>query len=177
MEIIIYYNSKTGFTKKYASWIADELKCNIFPFTDFAKSAVSNNSIIIFGSRIHAGKIEYLNKVKACFSDKQNIIIFATGATPLSETSTIEKIWANNFTDYEIKTIPHFYMQSGLNYEKMGFIDQIMMKTLKKIIGIKKNKNKAEKRLEQAIKESHDVSSRENIKPLIDFIRNKYSIK
>ena len=176
MEINIYYNSKTGFTKKYASWIADELKCSIFPYKDFRKSVISESSIVIFGSRIYAGKIEYLNKVKACFSNKRNIIIFVTGATPLSETAAIEKIWATNFTDNEKKDIPHFYMQSGLDYAKMGFIDLIMMKILAKFIGRKKNKNETEKGIEQAIKKSYDVSSKEHITPLLKYVRDKYPI-
>ena len=29
MKIIVIYKSKTGFTKRYAEWIAEELKCDI----------------------------------------------------------------------------------------------------------------------------------------------------
>ena len=83
-------------------------------------------------------------------------------------------MWEANFTNEEIKIIPHFYMQSGLNYEKMGFVDQIMMKMLAKLIGRKKNKSETEKGLEQAIKKSYDVSSKENIKLLLEFVRKKY---
>ena len=175
MEIIVYYNSKTGFTKKYADWIADELGCGVFPYRNFKKSAIGENSIIIFGSRVHAGKIEYLNKVKNCFTDKRNIIVFVTGATPVSETAVIERMWESSLTNEEIKIIPHFYMQSGLNYEKMGLIDRTIMKIVAKLIGGKKNKSEAERKFDQAIKKSHDFSSKEYITPLVKFVKANIS--
>ena len=177
MEIIIYYNSKTGFTKKYAGWIAEELKCSVFSYRDFKKNTSYENSIVIFGSRIHAGKIECLNKVKAYFTDKRNLIVFATGATPALETTVIEKMWEANFTSEENEVIPHFYMQSGLNYEKMGFIDRNVMKIVAKLIGGKKNKNETEKGFDQAIKKSHDISSKDYIIPLLKFVRTKCTIE
>ena len=177
MEIIIYCNSKTGFTKKYANWIAEELKCSVFSYRDFIKNAPCENSIVIFGSRIHAGKIECLNKIKAYFKDKRNLIVFVTGATPVLETAVIEKMWEANFTNEEIKIIPHFYMQSGLNYEKMGFVDRNIMKIVAKLIGGKKNKNETEKGFDLAIKKSHDISSKDYITPLLKFVRNKYIIE
>jgi len=176
MEFIVYYNSKTGFTKRYACWIADELKCNILPFKDFSKKAISKDNIIIFGSRVHAGRIEYLNKIKPCFSNKKNLIVFVTGATPVLETSAIEKIWTANFTDNEIITIPHFYLQSGLNYEKMGFIDRTIMRMVAKLIDKKKIKSETEKGFGRAIQKSYDISSKEYIEPLVKFVRDKYAI-
>jgi len=176
MEIIIYCNSKTGFTKRYADWIADELKCDVLSFKDFSKKVISKDNIIIFGSRVHAGRIECLNKIKTCFSDKKNLIVFVTGATPVLETSAIGKIWAANFTDNEIRTIPHFYLQSGLNYEKMGLIDRTIMRIVAKLIDKKKDKNETEKGFGKAIKKSYDISSKEYIEPLLKFVRDKYAI-
>ena len=105
MKILIVYNGKTGFTKKYADWIADELKCRIVSYKDFTKKAIEENDIIVFGSRVHAGKIERLKKIKSQFINKsiQKLIIFACGATPVFEKNAIDKIWANNLSESEIK--------------------------------------------------------------------------
>ena len=176
MEFIVYYNSKTGFTKRYADWIADELKCNVLPFKNFSNKTISKDNIIIFGSRVHAGRIEYLNKIKTCFTDKKNLIVFVTGATPEMEKTAIEKIWETNLTDDEIGEIPHFYMQSGLNYEKMDFVDRTIMRIVAKLIDKKKNKNETEKGFGKAIKKSYDISSKKYIEPLLKFVRDKYAI-
>jgi hypothetical protein len=62
-------------------------------------------------------------------------------------------------------------MQGGLNYEKMDIADRLVMKTLAKMLKIKANKNSTEKGTEQAISRSYDNSSREQITPLIQYIK------
>ena len=177
LKTIIIYNSKTGFTKRYADWLAEELCCGVHPYKGFAKSSIEANDIIIFCSRVHAGKIEHLKDVKQHFNtqSKQSLIVVATGATPAAVVDAIKKIWANNFTDTEIKSIPHFYLQSGLNYEKMGFVDRIIMKTVSRLMQRKKDKNEEEAGFEQAIRHSYDISSKEYIMPVVTFVRNKIS--
>jgi len=143
MNIIIVYSSKTGFTKRYAEWIAEELACDTLSFKDFTMEAVRGKGVVIFGTRIHAGTVEHLNKIKQYFNNttEQKFIVFATGGTPNEAESVINNIWANNLSETEIKAIPHFYMQSGLNYEKMGFIDKRLMKMAAWFMNKKKNKN------------------------------------
>ena len=175
MSIIIIYNSKTGFTKKYADWIAAELNCSVLPYKDLPKATITTDDIVIFGSRVHAGKIEHLNKVKLRFVNKQSFIVFATGATPASETKAIDRIWTNNFTEAEISLIPHFYMQSGLNYENMGFIDRTIMKTVAKLMSGKEEKSETEAGFEQAIKSSYDITSREYIMPLANYVNGNFN--
>lgn len=178
MKIYLIYNSKTGFTKKYAEWIAEEIVCNVVPFADMSKIAINADDVIIYGSRIHAGKIEYLDKVKTYFSHhtRQNLIVFATGGTVASAESAIDRIWAENFTQTEIKSIPHFYMQSGIDYQKMGFADRTIMKIVAKLMRRKKDKSEEEKGFEQAIQNSYDHSSKDYIMPLVNFIKNKANI-
>jgi len=175
MKIIIVYNSKTGFTKIYADWIAEELSCKTLSYNDFSEVIIKEYDIVIFGSRIHVGKIEYLDKIKSCFDSKpdKELIVFATGGTPCAAEEVINKIWSNNLTESELKTIPHFYAQSGLNYEKMRFLDRIIMKTAAFFMSKMKNKDNNEVGFEQAIKNSYDNSSKKNIFPIVEYINNK----
>jgi hypothetical protein len=83
----------------------------------------------------------------------------------------IDSIWKSSFSETELDKIPHFYMQGGLNYEKMDIADRLVMKTLAKMLKIKANKNSTEKGTEQAISRSYDNSSREQITPLIQYIK------
>ena len=173
MKTIIVYNGKTGFTKKYADWIAEELKCSILSYEYFTKKVIEENDIIIFGSRVHAGKIEHLQKLKSQFVNKSNqkLIVFACGATPVFEKKAIDKIWINNLSESEIKSIPHFYFQSGLNYEKMGFLDRTIMKTVAKLMSKKQNKTNEEAGFTQAVQRSYDISFKEFIFPLVNCVK------
>ena len=173
MKIIVIYNSKTGFTKRYVDWIAEEIECEIHPYKNFDKINIKPENIIIFCSRIHAGKVEYLDKIKSQFYNPttKNLIVVATGATPVAAEDVINKIWTNNFTETELESLPHFYMQSGLDYNKMSFIDRTTMKMAARIMNKKKNKDDNEAGFEQAIQSSYDISSKEYVKPLINFIK------
>jgi menaquinone-dependent protoporphyrinogen IX oxidase len=175
MEAIVIYESKTGFTKRYAEWIADELKCDIFDYESVSLTSISKYNLIIYGSRIHAGKVDGLRKIKALFENNRNIIVFATGGTPSAAEDTINTIWKTSFSEDELIKIPHFYMQGGLNYEKMSVVDRLIMKTLAKILSGKKDKNSDEIGCEQAIGSSYDISSREYISPLVQYVQGEIS--
>ena len=174
MKICVVANSKTGFTKRYADWIAEELSCAVIPYTDFTKSMADENGLVIFGSRLHAGRIEYLNKVKPLFENSfSKLIVFAVGAAPVSATSAINKFWADNFTAAELSAIPRFYMQGGLSYEKMNLLDKIMMKAAALIMGRKNISDETEEGFTEDISKSFDSSSREYIRPLVSFVKAK----
>lgn len=173
MKLLVIYKSKTGFTKKYAKWISKELTCPDVSYEDLKSVILSDYDIIIFGSRIHAGRVDGLSKFKKQLSERDNkkLVVFATGATPANALEVIGKIWKSSFpTEEELKT-PHFYMQAGLIYEKMGAGDRFIMKTLAKFLSSKNNKNSVENGCEQAIRNSYDISSIEYIDPLINYIR------
>lgn len=175
MKTLVIYKSKTGFTEKYATWISNELACPAVSYEDLKSITIFEYDIIIFGSRIHAGRVDGLSKFKKQLTERdiQKLVVFATGATPANALEVIENIWKTSFpAEEEIKT-PHFYMQSGLNYEKMGAGDRIIMKTLAKFLSNNRNKNSVENGCEQAIQNSYDISSIEYIYPLVNYVREK----
>ena len=176
MDIILIYNSRTGFTEKYSNWIGEELKCDMIPYKSIKTKDLEKYELVIFGSRVHAGRIEKLNKILKLFQNNRikKLIVFTTGATPIKVEKAINKIWTNNFLEDELKNIPHYYFQSGLNYERMKFVDKMMMKILSHVLSRKKSKDQIETDTELAIHKSHDISSKEYIKPLIEYGKNNF---
>ena len=172
MNTVVIYKSRTGFTKRYAEWIGAELQCKTADYSDIDSLQPDSFGLIVYGARVHAGRIDSLEKMKKLAADKKcDLIVFATGATPCAERGVIEKLMSNNFPD---STIAHFYMQSGLCYEKMGFADKAIMKALAKVLSGKENKTDAENGTASAIKSSYDISSKEYIAPLIEYVKKKY---
>lgn len=174
MKTIVIYKSKTGFTQRYAEWIAEELNCDISNYENFSQSSIAEYDCVIYGSRIHAGKVDGIKKIKALFAGnvRSKLVIFATGGTPLAAEDVIDTIWQASFSEEELKTIPHYYMQGGLNYEKMGIVDRLIMKTLAQMLSRKNVKNSVEAGCEQAIGSSYDISSRKYIAPLVQFVQD-----
>ncbi len=164
MKVFIIFNSKTGFTERYAKWIAEETGGELLPYRNGFDAPTGPDDLVIFGSRLHAGSIEHFDKIKRRF--KGRLVVFAVGGVPGDVTGALEKIWAGNLTEEERARIPHFYMQGGISYERMGFIDRTMMKTAAKVMGRQKDKGFA-----SMIQNSYDISSKEYIKPLVDCVK------
>lgn len=172
METLVVYKSKTGFTKKYAEVISEKTGCALMELKEAAAEKMSGFDRIVFGSRVHAGIIDGLKEAKELFqkSGAGEFIIFATGATPNSAQEVVNEVWKNNLSQDELATIPHFYMQGGLCYEKMSFGDKMIMKMVSAMMSRKKDKDSVETGFTQAITHSFDISSEEYAEPLIDYL-------
>lgn len=175
-KLIVIYKSKTGFTKKYAEMITEILKCTIADYKTVTEEMISKYDTVVFGSRAHAGRIDGYQKVKEILpkSMSNNFILFVTGATPNAAEDVIREFWSQNLSADELTNVPHFYMQSGLCYEKMSLPDKAMMKMAATMMKKKKDKDSNEKGFEQAISSSYDISSKEYIEPLVSFLKSKY---
>lgn len=171
-SILVMYKSVTGFTERYARWIAEDLDCEAADIKDLSAEKLSGCETVIFGGRFHAGRVDGLKKAKELFekSSCKNLILFATGATPNSAGAIIEEAWKNDLTPEELSLYPHFYMQSGLRYEKMSFGDRAMMKVFASMVKRKKDKTDYDKAMEKALGSSYDLSSREFISPLVSYV-------
>lgn len=167
MKTVVVYQSKTGFTKKYAEWIAQELGCLAIPDSKEMKE-LSNYQTILYGGGIMAGKISgfesFKNKVKL---QEQKLIVFTTGATSDKAIEVIEQIKKNNLSEEEQKKIPFFYYEGGIDYEAMSFMNRFILKQLYKMLNKKKEKTAEEKGMEEAISKSFDHTDRIHICDLI----------
>lgn len=169
---LVTYKSVTGYTKQYAEWIAADLDCKIINLKNISEKTMSEYHTIVFGGRFHAGFVDGLKRAKKLFmkSTASNFVVFTTGATPNSAREMIEEAWKNNFTADELIQIPHFYLPSGLRYEKMPLGDQFMLKVFAAMVKRKKEKSEYDKAMELALKNSYDLSSRKYIASLVSHV-------
>lgn len=129
MKMIVVYHSKTGFSKHYAHWISEELDCRAISDKEFQRAKSEAWDLVIFGGGLMAGKINGLNKIKKQ-AGAARLIVFATGATKMTEVETVESIRKSNFEAGE--NVPFFYFEGGINYEKMGMLSRKIMKAMSK---------------------------------------------
>lgn len=170
VKVFIICNSKTGFTRRYADWIAEETGGEIVTYQTYRKTEIDAKDIVIYGSRVHIGKVEHLDKIKVRFA-QQHLIVFATGGIPAAAADAVVKLWENSFSDEERTRIPHFYLQGGLNYEKMGFGERTFMKMVAKLSNKSKNGDAADSGFADAIQSSYDITSREYVEPLVKCVK------
>lgn len=132
MKAIVVYKSKTGFTRKYAEWIAEDLSADIFEVSKVNIDMLTQYDTIIYGGSLYAVGIigvklitRNINKLK----DKK-VVVFATGASP-SRDEVIREVADKNFTPEEQKYIKFFYLRGGFNYSKLNVFDKFLMTLLK----------------------------------------------
>ncbi|MCH5296560.1 MAG: hypothetical protein J1E85_02700 [Ruminococcus sp.] len=178
-KILVCYKSVTGFTKQYAEMIADEMDCTVMDFKNVNAETVSKYDTVVFGGRCYMGAIDGLKKAKALIAESgvKTFVVFATGATPNTAEKTIQDAWNKILTSDELLSIPHFYMQGGLCYEKMPLHDWLMMKAfaavMKSKMKNKKDKTEEDREFERVISNSYDISSKSYIEPLVSFLKER----
>ncbi len=175
-KILVCYKSVTGFTKQYAEMIANEMDCAVMDFKDITIETLSQYDTVVFGGRFYAGTVDGLKKMKELITrcGVKNFVVFATGATPNSAEKIIQDAWKSNLTSDEFRSIPHFYMQGGLRYEKMPLHERLMMKAVAAVkkykVKNKKDKTEEDRELERTISNSYDISSKVYIEPLVSYL-------
>lgn len=168
MKTIVIYNSQTGFTKRYAQWIAEAAGADCLELSAAKKENLSGYEAIIFGGWACAGSISKIGWFKSNI-DKwagKKLIAFCVGGSPL-ENPEIEPALKQNFTESELKKIHIFYCPGGFNYEKMSAPSKLMMKMFIKMLQAKKSKSEAEQEMIKMISSSYDISDRKYIEPIL----------
>lgn len=174
MKTVIIYKSKTGFTKKYAQWIAEALSADVFDVAKINIDMIKQYDNIIYGGSLYAAGITGLKFITKNFDklkDKK-LVIFATGASPSSQR-VIDEVVSKNFTSEQQKYIKFFYLRGGFDYKKLNFFDKFLMNLLKlKIKSKSKDKlTKDEIGMLSIYDRPTDFSLRKNIDVIVNYLQ------
>lgn len=167
-KVLVLYKSKTGFSERYARWIAEDLQCDLANLADFNKDSLPQYALIVYGAGVYAGQILGIGKVKRwmeAFPDK-TWVVFATGATPSREKYE-EIIFQSNFRKGEVRPAHFYYLVAGINYEQMSLFDRLLMWFFTFLTSRKSGKSRAAKQT------SVDLSNRIYIEELLRYVRLK----
>ena len=114
MKTAVIYNSQTGFTKRYAEWIAEATDADCFELSEAKKKNLSVYGAIVFGGWACAGSISKLSWFKNNidkWTDKK-LIAFCVGGSPL-DNPEIEPALKKNFSESELNRVNVFYCPGG----------------------------------------------------------------
>lgn len=166
MNTLVVYESGTGFTAKYADWIAAKLSTSAKNIKRVTKNELEEADLVIFGGWIMGNNISGLNKIKSMNCKK--LIVFAVGSSKNSDKLVDTIINQNNLGD-----TPFYYMEGGIKFEKLGFIKKMMLNMVKKSISKKENKTEEDIDMEKKLSASFDNTDISYIEPLLKKV-NEY---
>lgn len=166
MKTVVIYNSQTGFTKRYAQWIAEAAGADCLELSKAKKKNLAAYEAIIYGGWACAGNISKLNWFEnnmEHWMDKK-LIVFCVGASPITNPDIALFLKQK---EAELKKVNVFYCPGGFNYEKMPAPSKLMMKLFLKKLRAKKNKTEAEHEMIKMISKSYDISEQKYIEPIL----------
>lgn len=125
----VLYASKTGFTEKYAEYIASRLGCRAVK----AERLVPSADLYIVGGGIYQGNMLAKKTVETLLANGKKVIAFAVGLMRPQEGKG-EKVASKNFPGVKC-----FYFRGGYAPEKLSFIERAGMKMMYRIYKKKDN--------------------------------------
>ena len=161
--MVIVYESKTGFTKKYAHMLAEKTGLKVFYVKELSK--VSKEEEITFLGWMKVGKIQGLKKL-----GKYNVKAVCGSGTGRTAEPNTETVIERN----KIQGIPFFYLRGGcFPLKELKGMDKIMLSMFLKML--KKRKDKDE-RMEEAIsiiENGFNGVKEENLQPVLEWLNSK----
>lgn len=167
-KVLVLYKSKTGFSKCYARWIAEDLACDYRSIKGVKLDDLKDYGLVIYGAGVYAGMIAGAGKIKNWIrkSPEKTWVVYATGATPPNEGYE-ELIFKTNFRKGESRPAHFYYFLSGIDYEKMSLLDRLLMRFFTFLTSRKSGKPRTAKQT------SIDLANRDYTEELLRYVRLK----
>jgi menaquinone-dependent protoporphyrinogen IX oxidase len=173
-DYLVIYSSTTGFTEKYAHWIAEELGCETVKLRDLESAPLKSAKTLIYGGPVHAGWVMGLKKFlrRPDRQKSQNVFVFAVGLAKVNSADATRYRTAN-LSD-ENRKIPWFYFQGGVDIDKVRWPVNIVLKMI--VLSDADAQRKEALKVGRTIEEQgnplkQDHSDRAAIQPLVEAVK------
>jgi len=174
-KVVVIYKSKYGSAQRYAQWIADEVKADLFERSKITINDMLKYDTIVYGGSLYAAGVLGISLIKKNFSKLKNkkVIVFSVGASP-AHPEAINDIKNNNFTEEMNERVLFFHLRGCFNYKKLNPIDKVLMYLLKKKIQRKKPDELTddEKGMLACYKHPVDWTNKKSINPIVELIKS-----
>ena len=161
--MIIVYESKTGFTKRYADMLAARANLKVLRTKEIAK--VNRDEEIIFLGWMKVGKIQGLKKLQ-----KYNVKAVCGSGTGRTAEPDTETVIARN----KIENTPFFYLRGGcLPLNKLKGMDKIMLSMFVKMLSSRKDNDEKTEEAVAIIENGFDGVKEENLEPVLEWLNAK----
>ena len=158
--MVIIYESKTGFTKRYADMLAAKTGLKLLAASECAK--VQKDDEVIFLGWMKAGKIQGLAKLRG-----YNVKAVCGSGTGRTAEPNTETVVARN----GIEGKPFFYLHGGcFPLKEIKGMDKIMLSMFLKMLKARKDKDEGIEEAIHTIEDGFDGVKEENLKPVLEWL-------
>jgi len=175
-KIAVIYKSKYGGSKKYAQWIAEEVKGDLFNASNIKGEKLKEYDIIVYGGGLYASGISGISLISKNFDilKDKNIIVYTVGLASTDKKEIFIPIIEKNFPKPQREKIKFFHLRGGIDYKKLSLVHKSMMAMLKRVTA-KKPEDKLtdeEREFLDTYGNKVDFTDKNTIVPLVKYISN-----
>lgn len=177
MKTLVVYQSVSGFTEKYAHWIAEELSADLRSCKDVDVSLMQGYDVVVYGGPLHAVGIAGVDLVRknldALTKAETCVVVFATGASP-PRPAVHEEVFASNFPEEQRGRIHFFYLRGGFDFSKLNVFNKVLMKLMQWKIRRKPATERTadERGMLAAFDTPVDFTKRERVADIVNLVRS-----
>lgn len=148
-RIVVIYESKYGYTRRYTEWIGEALSCPVFEQKAFCPHDFSQYEAVIFGGGLYAGGVSGIRFV------------------------------CRNLNLLSGKQIRLFHLQGGIDYARLNVVHRSMMSMLRKMFLKKEEHSRSEedRLILETYGQCLDFTNRESIRPLVEYAESVLSLR
>lgn len=163
-EILLLYASQTGFTQRYAEWIAQALGVPALPLAACRKAQVEGAALVIFGGSVRGSILTGQTKVERLCrrAGGKPVLWFATGLRPATPR-TLDLVRRNNFS----RDVPLFYFRGGMAPEKLRPGDKTLLLCYRAMMRRRRERVTEDEELLPLFQTACDYTDQRQIIPLL----------
>lgn len=175
MKNLIVYTSQTGFTKRYAEWLAERMNSDLFDLKDAQKKDdgfFQDYETITYAGWAMAGSVVKVKRFldKAAAWKEKRLAIIIVGSSP-NDNPDMDASIRTFLSEEQQKYIKVFYCQGGLNYEKMKAPSRLAMKMF--VGALKKKKDEKSRQMGEFLSKSYDIADAKYLDPVVAYLQGE----
>lgn len=169
----VVYQSKSGFTEKYARWIAEETGADLRKASETKLENLLRYDTVIYGGGLYAGGINGVKLITGHLGELagKQLIVFGVGASPC-RPNTVEEVRNANFTGEAREKIQFFLLRGGFDLSKCNLKDKMLMNLFKVKLQKAPETDEDAKGMLACYDHPADFTDKKSIQPILDYIKN-----
>ncbi len=127
-RVVVVYGTKYGSTQRYAEWIAERTRAEIFDVSVFDQSRFNEYDMVLFGSPVYMGRIKYAPFIRRnwkILKTKRVVIFSVTGVPP--DDLRQEKVFRASLPIEIRQKVLYYPLRGAFNYRNLTFVDRLLM--------------------------------------------------